>query len=355
MNWNTTETGKLFHSFENGQAVCNGRIKDTGFAGNALATVELAKERIATWRVGSLRNGLKICTKCEAKENAAAERLAASMAPSTGEGDYLPPAVATQTPEWGCCDHAPMYHGGSGCDQCACTMDRRKMDDPVPVAQSVEDERLAAAWRRAMGEDAPQAAQSDAAPTPKITPEMVQALATLRANVRSDETSDAVAQAIVILDNAGIFAAIDPAECTCPPEERRRSGTDNHYLECPQAPTSCTCPPSYAANDHHDRGCPQAPVQSLTPNQLTQVASRHFLSDAAARTVRGAGYTLRAAERDPQGGWSFMATDGEFAEMVRTLRSVRQSPSRAEQEKRAAAVARYEALAARMRARKTAR
>lgn len=298
MNWNTTQTGTLYHSFENGQAVCNSRIKDTGFSGGAFETLDQVNERIATWRVGSLRNGLKVCGKCEAKEAAAAERLAVSMQPSTGEGDYLPPAqeaplVAVHTgnpveysprhkgdrlpyitqagcrlprkdvgpasaPEWGCCDHAPMYHGGRGCDQCTCTMDRRKMDDPVPVAQSVEDERLAAAWRRAMGEDAPQAAQSDAAPTPKITPEMVQALATLRANVRSDETSDAVAQAIVILDNAGIFAAIDAAACTCPPEERRRSGTDNHYLECPQTPvpTACTCPELTSRTGLHLLQCP---------------------------------------------------------------------------------------------------
>jgi|GEM_PF-4457151 len=74
---------------------------------------------------------------------------------------------------------------------------------------------------------------------PKVTPELIQALATLRTNVRSDETSERVSQAIVILDNAGVFAAIDAAP-------------------------ACTCPPSYAANDHHDGGCPQAPVSKCT-------------------------------------------------------------------------------------------
>ena len=86
MNWNTTQTGTLYHSFENGQAVCNSRIKDTGFACNAFKTIEQVRERIATWRVGSLRNGLKVCGKCEAKEAAAAARAEASMAPQSVDG-----------------------------------------------------------------------------------------------------------------------------------------------------------------------------------------------------------------------------------------------------------------------------
>lgn len=42
-----------------------------------------------------------------------------------------------------------------------------------------------------------------------ITPEVVGALRTLRFNVRSDQMSEAVAQAVVILDNAGVFQTID--------------------------------------------------------------------------------------------------------------------------------------------------
>lgn len=76
-----------------------------------------------------------------------------------------------------------------------------------------------------------------------ITSEMIQALAALRNNVRSDETSETVAQAIVVLDNAGIFAAIDSAtgyditpapervsKCTCPVLERKYGG---HHPGCP--------------------------------------------------------------------------------------------------------------------------
>lgn len=76
----------------------------------------------------------------------------------------------------------------------------------------------------------------------EVAPELIQALATLRANVRSDETSEAVAQAIVVLDNAGVFAAIDAAadECGCP-ELSARTGL--HLLGCPKTPAQDDMPP----------------------------------------------------------------------------------------------------------------
>ena len=91
---------------------------------------------------------------------------------------------------------------------------------------------------------------------------MIRALQTLRSNVRSDEMSEGVAQALVILDCAGVFAAIDRAglACTCPADERAKSGTDNHYIECPQAPV-CTCPrsrvtfPVPLGDDMHAQNC----------------------------------------------------------------------------------------------------
>lgn len=93
----------------------------------------------------------------------------------------------------------------------------------------------------------------------KITPEMIRALQTLRSNVRSDEMSEGVAQALVILDCAGVFAAIDRAAlaCTCPADERAKSGTDNHYIECPQAPR-CTCPARWVGIKRpvHSATCP---------------------------------------------------------------------------------------------------
>lgn len=68
----------------------------------------------------------------------------------------------------------------------------------------------------------------------KVTPQMIRALATLRTNVRSDETSESVAQAIVILDDAGVFAAIDAvAPCTCPRTYGGEFLRQGHRTDCP--------------------------------------------------------------------------------------------------------------------------
>ena len=70
---------------------------------------------------------------------------------------------------------------------------------------------------------------------PEITPELLIALRNVRAFARGQRRD--VSHEINILDNAGVFAAIDAAaDCTCPADEREKSGTDNHYIECPQAP-----------------------------------------------------------------------------------------------------------------------
>jgi hypothetical protein len=185
------------------------------------------------------------------------------------------------TPEWGCCDHAPMYHGARGCDECACTT-------PHPTAA------------------APRALVKPEI-TSGVTPEVIAALADLRRGKDALVWQDA----IKILDNAGVFAAIDEAtgydvdsnpslvewaaaqpvsKCTCPADERLKSGTDNHYIECPEAPVSkCTCPPSYAANQHHDRGCPGDPFDwaskcTCQPQQIPtgEVLHSHWCDESPA-------------------------------------------------------------------------
>jgi hypothetical protein len=92
---------------------------------------------------------------------------------------------------------------------------------------------------------------ADTATDPSITPEVIQALRTLRFNVNSDETSERVSQAIVILDNAGVFVAVDEAtgydidpepepepepvsRCTCPATTLRRGF--GHLQACPGDP-----------------------------------------------------------------------------------------------------------------------
>jgi hypothetical protein len=103
---------------------------------------------------------------------------------------------------------------------------------------------------------------------PNITPEVIEALRTLRKIAWGGDVEDAVNT----LDNAGIFAAIDEvtgygvdSNCTCPAIERERSGTDNHYIECPEAPVSkCTCRSTgggVAPRGRHWNGCPGNPAE----------------------------------------------------------------------------------------------
>ena len=95
------------------------------------------------------------------------------------------------------------------------------------------------------------------------TPEVIEALAYLRNWTLIHPN---LKEAFDVLDNAGVFKEIDDAtghdvtgSCTCPPDERARSGTDNHYIECPKAPVSkCTCS---AAMAHHLNGCPGDPAE----------------------------------------------------------------------------------------------
>lgn len=87
---------------------------------------------------------------------------------------------------------------------------------------------------------------------PKITPDVVKALATIRNQPgrTSDEALANIVDAFDVLDNAGIFAAIDEATgYDIDPEAERVS--------------KCTCPPSYLNNNRgrHQYGCPGDPAE----------------------------------------------------------------------------------------------
>ena len=87
-NWGRTETGMVFHSFDaDGIAICRKSIKAAGeFVTETKVDEMLAK----AWGISA--QGYRKCERCATKEAAHRDRLAASMAPSTGEGDHLPPA-----------------------------------------------------------------------------------------------------------------------------------------------------------------------------------------------------------------------------------------------------------------------
>ncbi len=83
----------------------------------------------------------------------------------------------------------------------------------------------------------------------KITPEMIAALRTLRTNVRSDEMSDRVAQALVILDNAGVFREIDQY-------------TEYDIAPAPVRVSKCTCPATSPWRKYgHLDACPGDPAE----------------------------------------------------------------------------------------------
>lgn len=114
--WTYAGTGTKVHAFVDGVALCRKNLRND-------------PDRVG--RVGHDWAGAvhyaSVCSSCQKKFNAAIERAEASMQPSTGEGDYLPPAeAATETPaaENTRCQHAAMYHGANGCDECACTQPR---------------------------------------------------------------------------------------------------------------------------------------------------------------------------------------------------------------------------------------
>ena len=83
--WNYSNTGTKLHAFLNGTALCRSSIRRPGADPTALDYCE-AKSH-------------PVCAACDTKFNAAIERAEASMEPSTGEGDYLPPAINPNTKE----------------------------------------------------------------------------------------------------------------------------------------------------------------------------------------------------------------------------------------------------------------
>lgn len=90
--WGTTETGTVFHSFGVAHAECRKNIKPAPLT--ELRTEESVDQALETpWGISTL--GYRKCAKCARIEAAFRDHLEASMEPSTGEGDYLPPAEET--------------------------------------------------------------------------------------------------------------------------------------------------------------------------------------------------------------------------------------------------------------------
>lgn len=181
--WGTTRTGLVYHMFDsNGHAECRYNIRQG--QGELRSLEELVK----------LFGGQRVerCTKCTEKFELIGrfdEHMAAAKTVTASEARVVELMAAPA---------------------------------PQPLTQADVDAMLA------------------------VTPEMVQALRTLRMYPESNPDFPGIGAAIDILDNAGVYAAID---------ETPAGGVL-------AAISNCTCPPSYAANDHHDAGCPDAPAET---------------------------------------------------------------------------------------------
>lgn len=88
--WGTTRTGMVYHSFnEEGQAICRNNIRRPEGV-DSLTETQVDARLAEAW--GARVRGFRKCESCTQMEAAFRDRLEASMAPSTGEGDYLPPS-----------------------------------------------------------------------------------------------------------------------------------------------------------------------------------------------------------------------------------------------------------------------
>lgn len=86
--WSLTETGTTFHSFNSaGVAICRSNIRQGASQGTR------TEEQVDAF-LGKPWSGIghSKCSRCAVKEAAHRDRVSASLEPSTGEGDYLPPA-----------------------------------------------------------------------------------------------------------------------------------------------------------------------------------------------------------------------------------------------------------------------
>lgn len=261
--WNFSGTGTKVHAFIDGRsAACRKSIARP--AGNDMDFCQA-------------KQGFKfsVCTTCETRFNAAIERLENSLQPSTGEGDYLSPA-AEEAPAAPCTGCVLGAAPGSHKDSCPALEGKApgwkdapqpqecgaQLKDPATgrvghcIKPKGHGSQLYSEQTEARGHQMSPEIEEDSVTddlgfpqvgytAPKITPEVIEALRWLRHRGNVDALSK---QRLDVLDNAGIFAAIDEAtgydvdpepervsKCTCPDTDYRKT-TGNHHANCPGDP-----------------------------------------------------------------------------------------------------------------------
>jgi hypothetical protein len=251
--WNYSNAGTKMHVFVDGVAMCRSSIRRDCPLMNVDYTT--AKDR-------------EMCGACDKKFNAAVELTETETITetcncpvleypygkhllncpllvsneNTGEGDYLPPADPQKVQRNCICEHAPMYHGARGCDQCTCGCARSDMDIKKNEETMTDTDCTCGPERTKLGPDANH--YLECPQYPKVPKELVKAVALLRSSIHSLSTS--IVEAFNALDNAGVFGAIDDA-----------TGYDiEPDLTVPVG--KCDCTPTWVG---HMPGCPRDPAE----------------------------------------------------------------------------------------------
>lgn len=237
--WNFSGTGTKVHAFIDGKvAACRKSIARP--AGSDMDYCE-AKQGFKS----------SICTTCDTKFNAAIERAENAMQPSTGEGDYLPPA------------------------------------EVVPPAEK-DRIRFEADWAREQEDAIKDSTVEGTFHTYlKITPEVIEALRKLRMHVKfyADINSE-----FNILDNAGIFAPIDE--------------TTGYDIDPVERISKCTCHPAPDARSSHHYACPGDPAEygdmAYTTQPLLKGGSTRRAAERATKAMRDVAAQLRKQPYRPE-------------------------------------------------------
>lgn len=225
--WTGTKSNPMrLHAFLSGQgsfgpAVCHRGIK-AGTTGNLASIAEKVP----------VPSGLTFCPKCADLVLSMVNRREASMQPSTGEGDYLPPAKQQCT--WCRGDYSVKKDGVLRSHECWTYRDgsvvygpldrhgRGKKSEPVEEAVPVAAEEPT----MPVNQHGEPLAFDPAKPE---TQAMLNALFAIRAQSGSttEEALSRIVEAFDVLDNAGLFDGLDEAACY-----------DNTPFPVPAAPVS---------------------------------------------------------------------------------------------------------------------
>lgn len=126
--WNYSNTGTRVHAFLNGVALCRSSIRRPGAEHTALDLCEAQAHSVCGTCDTKFNAAIEL--NAAVKFNKAIERVDASIKRAPRVLDPRPVGSVVTAPTEAapevCCEHAPMYHGARGCDECGCGRPRNQ-------------------------------------------------------------------------------------------------------------------------------------------------------------------------------------------------------------------------------------